>query len=136
MGLLSESARWLNEQMQTAAAPVDEDGNPALIVYQPLEGAAVDLTGLCWHGATLDTRREPPGGRGPAIELGDRDYLIPVDELDAQPVRGDRIVETAGQWVTTFEVITPAGTPPVQYSDPGRTRYRVHTKQVKRELAP
>jgi hypothetical protein len=119
--------------MQQAASP----GEPAArLLYAPLDGGEpTDLTGKAWVGRTVFVRRDPVQ-RGPAIEFGDRDYLIPVGELPAEPKLGDRLTERLGAWDVTFEVVTPAGEPAWRWSDPGRTVYRVHTKEVGRSEAP
>lgn len=70
---------------------------------------------------------------GPRIEFGDRDYLIEADDLTAfgEPALGDRIVETLADAERVWEVTTPGtGEPAWRWSDPGHTRYRVHTTQV------
>lgn len=75
------------------------------------------------------------GAPGPAVIFGDRDYLIPVANLTltgpAVPKDGDRITEVIDGATLVFEVKSPiTGEPVWRYSDPGRTRYRIHTKRV------
>lgn len=70
---------------------------------------------------------------GPRVEFGDRDYLIEAADLTAfgDPQLGDRITETLNGVSRTWEVKTPGtGDPAWRWSDPGHTRYRVHTIQV------
>jgi hypothetical protein len=69
----------------------------------------------------------------PRIEFGDRDYLIELADLTAfgDPQIGDRITETLAGVQRVFEVRTPGtGEPAWRWSDPGHTRYRVHTTRV------
>jgi hypothetical protein len=70
---------------------------------------------------------------GPRIEFGDRDYLIEAADLTAfgEPQLGDRITEVIGSTTRVWEIKTPGtGEPAWRWSDPGHTRYRVHTVQV------
>jgi hypothetical protein len=94
-------------------------------------GGTVNLTGKAWVGRTVFRRN--PLEAGAAIEFGDRDYLIPVADLPAEPERGDRITQTVGATQLVFELIAPANEPAWRYSDPMRTLYRVHVKQVQTE---
>lgn len=94
----------------------------------------VDLTNKAWCGRTLFSRSPQEAG-GAAVVWGDRDYLIPVADLvlggtAVTPKRGDRIEETVGGTVVTFEVQSPLAEPEWRYSDQTRTVYRVHTKKV------
>lgn len=66
------------------------------------------------------------------VETKSRDYLIDVCELAVVPMKGDLIVETDGTKRFTYQVIRPDGEQPWRFSDPGRTRYRIHT-QLKAE---
>jgi hypothetical protein len=60
-----------------------------------------------------------------------RDFLISMDDLPVDsPQRGDRIVETIGPTVVTYEVCAPRGSPVWKYADPFRTCVRVFTKAV------
>jgi len=70
-----------------------------------------------------------------AIEFGERDYLIPVASYiiggrAVEPADGDRFVESVNGTDLTFEVLPVTGEPAWRYSDPDRTRYRVHVKRV------
>lgn len=69
---------------------------------------------------------------GLTVRLQTRDYLINVDELSiddipAEPMAGDRILECDGQ---VFEVMPSAGEGPWRYSDLYRRVYRIHTKGI------
>lgn len=69
----------------------------------------------------------------PRVEFGDRDYLIELADLTTfgDPQVGDRITETLAGVARVFEVRTPGtGEPAWRWSDPGHTRYRVHTTRV------
>lgn len=73
-----------------------------------------------------------------------RDFLCAANDLvldgeRVEPMRGDRIVETALDEndepvaTITHEVLPPADKEPCWvFSDPQRVRYRVHTKQVQK----
>ena len=123
MGLLDQASGWLTTQMQAAAAPA------GAVTY--VRGAErFDLTGRVWVGNTLF--RRGPRDAGPAVEWGERDYLIPVADLSVgEPQKGDRIEEVLGGETLVFEVTPPAGEPAWRYSDHERTVYRVHTKRVR-----
>jgi hypothetical protein len=120
-----------------AANAADGDDPAASISYQPAAGGnPTDLTGRAWVGRTVFSRRDP-AQRGPSVEYGDRDYLIPAAELPGEPARGDRVTERIGEWLVTFECMVPSleGEPAWRWSDPARTVYRVHTKEVSRRPA-
>lgn len=131
-GLLAQGPGFLAGQLRgaTAAAGV-------ALSYQPAAGGApTDLTGLAWGGTNRPTRRDPVATRGPAVEAQERDFLVPVSALAAEPRLGDRVTETAGGWAEVYEVVTPAGEPAWRYSDPlTKSVYRLHTKRVSRSPA-
>lgn len=61
-----------------------------------------------------------------------RNYLVDVvayqiNGRTAEPQRGDRIIEPGG---AVYEILPPAGEPAWRYSDPQRTRYRLHARRV------
>lgn len=125
MSLLTSGQAALITRQQAAAV----SGNT--LTYRR-GNTTVDLTNKAWTGRTVFASNLEGGAR---IEFGDRDYLIPVANLTAlgEPTTGDRISETIGSTVCTFEVMTPdTGEPSWRYSDQTRTVYRVHTKQVKK----
>lgn len=77
----------------------------------------------------------PLAGSGAAVVYGDRDYLIHVDDFaitgPATPKDGDRITEVIDGVSLVFEVKPPVtGEPSWRYSDPSRTRFRLHCKRV------
>lgn len=120
MGLLNKAGPWLTGMMQQAAAP------EGAVTY--VRGAErIDLTGKAWVGRTVFSRTGKDGGAN--IIFGDRDYLIPVADLPFEPDKGDWIEETIGGAVVIFNVLPPSGEPAKRYSDPQRTRWRVHTKE-------
>lgn len=94
-------------------------------------GTPIDLTGRAWVGRTVFVHRAPPD-RGPSVEFGDRDLLIPMAELPAEPERGDRVTEVIGGQLHTYELMVTAGEPAWRWSDPGHTVARVHLKLVSR----
>ncbi len=97
------------------------------------EGLSVTLT--AWIGRTV-FRQDMANGTGGQVVFGDRDYLFPVaslvlDGVAVEPRQGDRITQTVGGLARTFEVLTPeTGDPAARYSDPQKTVWRVHTKEV------
>lgn len=125
MGLLNDSGPWLNRMMQQAKA----DPAVTLTYTRKAGGTPIDLTALAWKGRTVFARQ--PGAAGGAIVFGDRDFLIPVECLAAEPARGDRITEVAGGVTRVFELVSQVGEPEWRWSDDERTAYRVHTKEQK-----
>lgn len=133
MGLLDDARGWLATQMQAAAGRELGENSEGQILYLRRDGGEpVDLTGLAWVGRTVFTQRAPVD-RGPSVVFGDRDYLIPVSALTAEPVQGDRVQEVMNGVRVTFEVLPTLGEPAWRYSDPLRTVYRVHVKEVASE---
>jgi len=70
-----------------------------------------------------------------------RDYLIRAEDLVlagvlTTPRAGDRITETDGALIHTYEVNAPGGEPPWRFSDPHRIALRIHTKRIKTEATP
>lgn len=64
-----------------------------------------------------------------------RDYLILVvdlilDSVETLPEPGDKIAETDGDILYTYEVMAPGGEDVWRYSDPYRRTLRIHTKLV------
>lgn len=60
-----------------------------------------------------------------------RDYIIKTADFPhAEPMRGDRIVETLGEQAIAFEVVSPRGVPLFHHGDPFHSTIRVHTKRV------
>lgn len=116
---LFELARdWLPAQAQTAAA--------VSVTYS--RGAETITITTAVVGRTVFASNVEGAAR---IEFGDRDYLIPVDDLTfGVPAIGDRITETVDGTAKVFEVVTPdTGEPAWRYSDPQHTVWRIHVKQ-------
>ena len=75
------------------------------------------------------------GYGGVRMQWSDRDFLInPADLVLAgsliTPERGDTILETVGTKVYSYEVNAPGGEPAWRWSDPHRSLYRIHTKEI------
>ena len=75
------------------------------------------------------------GYGGIRMQWTDRDFLInPADLVLAgsliTPELGDTILETVGTKVYTYEVNAPGGEPAWRWSDPHRSLYRIHTKEI------
>lgn len=63
-----------------------------------------------------------------------RDYLILTADITiGLPEAGDKIQETVGEQVFSYEVMAPGGEPCWRYSDSFRQTLRIHTKHVKTE---
>lgn len=127
MPRLSDGQAALAARQQAAAAPAGP------VVYHRAAGGAVVLTGRAWVGRTKFTRRDAAGGT--RVAWSDRDYLFPAAALAAagvpvRPARGDRVVETLPEGVRVFEVSPFEDEPEWVWSDPQRTLYRVHCKEV------
>lgn len=124
---LFEKARtWLPAQMEAAAGvgPVTYTRARTLHV----------VTLSPWVGRTLFATSREAGGA--SVAWGDRDYLVPRDQLrvggvEFEPDDGDRLVEVIGGVACTFEVMKPdTGEPAWRWSDTGETTYRLHVKKV------
>lgn len=114
--LFAKARDWLPGKVQDAAG--------ATVTYA--RGAqSITLTAVA--GRTVFSSNAEGG---PRVEFGDRDYLIAVADLTfGTPRVGDRVTETVGGRVTTFEVQTPdTGEPAWRYSDD--LTYRIHCKRV------
>lgn len=64
-----------------------------------------------------------------------RDFLIDTAALVGSaiaslPKRGDQIEETVAGTTYVYEVANIGGEPPWRYSDPYRTKLRIHTRQI------
>lgn len=111
---------------------MQKDATPAGTLTYRRGAELVDLTGKAWWGRTVFSRIPRDGGA--AVVFGDRDYLIPASVLTIggtrfEPEEGHRIVEVLNGVTREFEIIAPLGEPPWRWSDPGRTMFRVHTKE-------
>ena len=117
--LFANATTWLNQQIQAAAK--------VTVTYT--RGAESITITTAVVGRTVFASNVEGGAR---IEFGDRDYLIPVDDLTfGEPAIGDRITETVDGTAKIFEVLTPdTGEPAWRYSDPQHTVWRLHVKQV------
>ena len=115
--LLASSNRFLTAQLKQFRG--------VEVVYAPggelLNGIAITAT-RCKVGADATI--------GPIEQLNveDRrlDWLIDIDEIDGEPVPGDRIIDEE----TEYAVQAFPGIPSWRWSDSSRTRYRVHTREV------
>jgi hypothetical protein len=122
MGLMNRAQAMLNRNLGTAAG---------VSVTYSRGNEAVPLT--AWVGRTqalTDGRSQTPQVK---VDIGERDYLIPVAELHqsgfGEPQKGDRITEVLNGCEVTFEVSPAEGVPAWKWSDAERTRYRVLTKK-------
>lgn len=133
MPLLNRVDAMLNRRLKQAAGI-------AITYTRGAETITIAATAGAW--ASGASRFSSILDNGQRIEWSDRDYLIPAALLTAlpaspgsvagEPIAGDRITETINGVESVFEVMLPdTGEPAARFSDSGRTRYRVHTKQVK-----
>lgn len=72
---------------------------------------------------------------GLLIDIDSRPYMVMVEDLvidDAAtvPMRGDRIQQTIDGEDLLFEVLPTPGKQESQYSDAGRTQFRINTKRI------
>lgn len=78
---------------------------------------------------------EQEDSQGRVIQIEARDYLIRSEDLviagkQVEPARGDKVHDTIGTKVHTFEVLPSGTVPAFSYSDAYRRTIRVHTKHV------
>lgn len=88
----------------------------------------IDLADKARFGRTIFTRL--PEQAGVSVIWGDADVLVQVGAIPAEPVEGDRVIWTNGGKVVTFELMAPLNEPAWRWSDPERTEYRLHLKEV------
>ena len=123
--LLESGQAWLAGKLKSHASRE--------VVY--LRGAS-QATVSATIGRTL--LKLDDGYGGIRMEWTDRDFLIQATEIDfgggpVSPERGDRIQETAGSVVSTYEVTAYGGDPPFRPSDPFGIVLRIHTKCIEQE---
>jgi hypothetical protein len=123
MGLLQAGQAYLAGAVGKAAGVGISYARGATVVTITAE------SGAAWVGRTAFTSVQQGAIR---VEWGDRDYLILASALAAigEPAEGDRITETVNGTAKVFEVMSPGGEPPWRYSDPQRSVFRLHVKQV------
>lgn len=63
------------------------------------------------------------------------DFFIEASQLDLEPTIGDRIQETVGDQLYTYELVSINNEPCFRWSDPGHTQLRIHTLKVNTEDA-
>lgn len=121
MTLFQKAAAWLPAQDEAA------DGTTLTITRG---AASTDEVPAC--RGRVAYRLDSEDGR--RVQLGDRDYLIRVEEYVLRgetvlPALGDRFTETGAAEV--YELLDPGnGEPAWRYSDETNTRYRLHVKKV------
>ena len=99
----------------------------ATVTYE--RGAdSVDVTAT--SGAS---RIEMTSGDGSFTVIPARDYMIAVDDLvlnsvAVTPAPGDKITEECGGITYVYRVLDLGSEPCYQFSDFGRTQFRIHTK--------
>ena len=113
--LLAKAETWFEWQRRQHLS--------AMVEYRPLVGLPIDCR------ATLVVGRwESIDKGGTLVRLETRDFLIHVDDLAADPRRGDRIVLEDGQ---QYEVAIPdGGRNPWRWSDRSEKLRRIHTQAV------
>lgn len=98
------------------------------VVYsRATTGGAVTLT--AWVGRTVFASNNDGG---PAVEFGERDYLIEAADLTlGEPEEADIVTEVIAGVSLRFRVSRPStGEPAWRWSDPARTVLRVHCVRV------
>jgi hypothetical protein len=122
--MFQRAAAMLNRRMK-------QTQGVSVVYTRASVGQGVALT--AWVGRT-EASSENAGG--PAVEYGDRDYLIAVADLvlggaATEPKDADRVTEVIDGVPVVFQVSRPSnGEPSWRHSDPQRTVYRLHTKRV------
>ena len=91
------------------------------ITYQSGGGTASGMTATV--GRTLFRAEDE---YGVTIRVESRDFLVSVDQMPREPLRGDRIVY-AGR---VYEVLAPNGEPVWRWSGPQHVTRRIHTKEI------
>jgi len=122
--ILEQGAQFLNDQRHAHMTRT--------VVY---ERGAASVEVLASIGETTFEQEIDLGG---IQRIQSRDFLIRTGDLvlgDEQvlPQAGDRIRETVGEQVFTYEVMAPGSEPPFRYSDPYRKALRIHTKHIATE---
>jgi hypothetical protein len=84
-----------------------------------------------------NTRVELDDGESFTIQTTVRDFLfdavdLVIDSVTIEPARGDRVVQTEGATVYTFEV-SELGGAAFEYTDSTQSRCRVHTTLIGKE---
>jgi hypothetical protein len=120
--MLQAGQEWLANQLKTHASNT-------VVYVRGSNQVSVSAT----IGRTL--MKLDDGYGGIRMQWTDRDFLIaPLDLIIAgsaiTPERGDTILETVGTKVYTYEVNAPGGEPAWRWSDPHRSLYRIHTKEI------
>lgn len=116
MSLLTRAAETLRTRLAA-------DAGVSVTYSRAATAGSVALT--AWVGRTVFASNNDGG---PAVEFGERDYLIPAAALTlGEPEEADIVTETVGGESLRFRVVRPStGEPAWRWSDPGRTVYRVH----------
>lgn len=86
-------------------------------------------------GRSQMVRETADGGTIEQFETSDRDFLIGVDDLvmDGQkfePRAGAFLHEAIDDVVHVWKILPMPGVPHCEFSDRGRSQYRVHTKRT------
>jgi hypothetical protein len=127
MDLLDRAAGWLADKLRSyASRSVTYARGSSVVTVSAVIGRTV---------FRIDK------GYGFMERIEARDYLVNstdlvLDTTVTLPKAGDRVEETAGGKVYTYEVMAPGGEPCWRFSDPYRKVLRIHTKLVNVEDAP
>lgn len=115
--MLAVGAAWLTSQLKDAAG--------STVTYRRGSDEA-EIT------ATIGRSEFEAQDQNGVIENWEsRDFLVTAADLPfGEPLRGDVIVETAGDLELEYEVAAPRGVPVFRYGDAFRSIVRVHTKQT------
>ena len=119
--ILERGSNWLEDQrVAHASRPVE---------YQRSESSVEVPASI---GRTVF---EIDDGVGILERTESRDFLVPaaslvLNDTQALPERGDRVLETIGSVTFTYEVMAPGKEPPWRYSDAYRRTLRIHTKLI------
>lgn len=130
MNRLRQGQLWLNKRMGQYAGI-------GTVIYHYGNDEVVTLTDIGWEGRTAFRVQDNGNTR---LHWNELDILVPVDKLkNAEdvlilPKKGHwvEIIYTAPDSTQHFEISAMDGEQEWRYSDPQRTRYRLHLKAKKR----
>lgn len=120
MTLIGDAANWLFGMLN------EHDGVQVTIT----RSGESPITVTAVRGRTLYDQEGVDGDNPVSLRKRQRDYQIDVADYDfgsgpVDPQRGDVITDAS----ENFRVLPDPGGHEFEYMDPGRTRFRIHTKE-------
>lgn len=86
----------------------------------------IEIGGEPYMATVGSTLFKTSGDFGGGVYYRSVDFLVSADEFLAMPTTDD--VVTWGE--KTYAIVSYNGEPPVRYSDPSETTYRIHCKEI------